>query len=71
METSGILADYLDRETLARQLGCSERTIARYEEAADGLPSLMVGGRKFYRIAAVQTWLAKRERKPNPRRITA
>jgi hypothetical protein len=71
MEKTGILADYLDREKLAHDLGCSERTIARYEAAPDGLPSLTVAGRKFYRIAAVQAWLAKRERRPNPRRVAA
>jgi hypothetical protein len=63
-----LLSMYLDREALAQQLGCSGRTLARYEDAPNGLPSLTVGGRKFYRIAAVQDWLAKRERKPNPRR---
>jgi hypothetical protein len=58
----GILAGYIDREGLAAQLRCSGRTIARYETEPDGLPSVMIGGRKFYRLAAVQAWLEKRER---------
>jgi len=69
--TGSVLADYIDRATLAQQLRCTERSIARYENEPNGLPWLMVGGRKFYRISAVQAWLTKREHNPNPRRRTA
>lgn len=65
---TNILSDYLDRATLAEALHCSERTVARYENQPDGIPSLMVGGRKFYRLTAIRDWLDRRERKPNPRR---
>lgn len=63
-----LLDGYLDRSTLAEQLRTSTRTIARYENQPDGLPSLRIGGRKFYRIEAVVAWLTKRERRPNPRK---
>ena len=64
----GLLADYFDRSSLARELNCSERTIARYENQADGLPSLMLAGKRYYRKAAVLEFLQQRERKRNPRR---
>lgn len=63
-----LLNGYIDRATLAEQLGCTARTIIRYENQPDGLPNLMLGGRKLYRIEAVRAWLSNRERKPNPRR---
>jgi phage terminase Nu1 subunit (DNA packaging protein) len=65
---TGLLDGFIDRATLADQLGCTARTIIRYENQPDGLPNLMLGGRKLYRIEAVKAWLANRERKPNPRR---
>jgi hypothetical protein len=66
-----LLADYLDRATLARELGCHQRTIARYENQPDGLPASLIAGRKYYRRAAVLEWLGSRERRPNPTRLAA
>jgi hypothetical protein len=63
-----LLAGYVDRATLADMMRCSERTIARYEELPDGLPSLTLGGRRLYRLASVKAWVEARERRPNPRR---
>ncbi|MEP7241427.1 MAG: hypothetical protein ABI697_11120 [Devosia sp.] len=63
-----VLKGYIDRPTLARQFRTSVRTIIRYEGQADGLPSVMIGGKKFYRLVAVTDWLMKRERRPNQRR---
>ena len=68
METTNLLAGYVDRATLAQQLKCSERTIARYESVTNGLPSTMIAGRKLYRLASVQEWLLARELRPNRRR---
>jgi len=65
---SDLLADYVDRPTLARGLRCSERTLARYEGQPNGLPSTTIAGRKYYKVARVMDWLAKREQRPNPRR---
>jgi DNA-binding transcriptional MerR regulator len=63
-----ILDDYMTIDALAAEINVSVRTIARYEREPDGLPTVMLGGRKYYRIAAIQEWLTKRERHPNPRR---
>ena len=63
-----LLDDYLPRVGLAAQLDVSERTLARYENAPDGLPVTLIGGRKLYRLDSVRAWLAARERRPNPRR---
>ena len=69
MSEAGILNDYLDRDQLAAELRCAPRTIARYEAEPDGLPSVMIAGRRYYRRSAVLEFIQKRERKPNPRRV--
>ena len=69
MSSHAILADYLDRAALATQLDVSPRTIIRYEQQPDGLPSTTIGGRKLYRIESVVTWLRSRETRPNRRRV--
>ena len=63
-----LLEDYIDRATLAAELGVNWRTIHRYENQPDGLPSLLIGGRRMYRVDSVRAWLERRERKPNPTR---
>jgi hypothetical protein len=66
--SADILSEYLTRAQLAHALRCSERTLARYECSADGLPSVLIAGRKLYHINSVKNWLASRETRPNPRR---
>ncbi|MCO5157503.1 MAG: hypothetical protein M9945_12270 [Aquamicrobium sp.] len=68
MQTLDLLNDFIPRGQLAHALNLSTRTLMRYEQQPDGLPSLMIGGRKFYRAQSVRDWLAKRETQPNPRR---
>jgi hypothetical protein len=53
-------------EALADEWDCTRRTLARYE--IDGLPYVLVAGRKYRPLAASRQWLANRIRKPNPRR---
>ena len=65
---TNVLEGYVDRPALAQQLGVSWRTIHRYENQPDGLPSLMIGGRRMYKLDSVRAWLERRERKPNPTR---
>jgi hypothetical protein len=70
---SSLLDDYISLDKLTEEFGLggkpvSRRTIARYENEPDGLPSVMIAGRKYYRRAVVREWLLKRERHPNPRR---
>ena len=68
---TNLLADYINRAELGTALGVVGRTLARYENEPNGLPSVVIGGRKFYRLVSVREWLQKRERKPNPRRTAA
>ncbi len=56
-------------EDLAKQWGCTTRTLRRYEHEPDGLAYVMVGGRKFRLVNASAEWLARRVRRPNPRRV--
>ena len=55
-------------DALAEVWHCTTRTLRRYENEPDGLPSIMVAGRKWRPMKACATWLAGRMRKPNPRR---
>ncbi len=41
-----LLEGYLDRAALAAALGVSARTLCRYEAEPNGLPSLLIGGRR-------------------------
>ncbi|RVC75829.1 MAG: hypothetical protein EOS58_06325 [Mesorhizobium sp.] len=69
--TEVLLDEYVDRASLARALHCSERTVARYENQPNGLPNLVLAGRKLYRLRSVREWLERRENKPNPSRNAA
>ena len=63
-----LLEDYIDRLTLAEELRVNWRTVHRYENQPDGLPSLLIGGRRMYRLESVKAWLERRERQRNPTR---
>jgi hypothetical protein len=71
MTAEDLLSDYITRTQLAIALKVAERTISRYENQPDGLPSTTIGGRRYYRLPAVKAWLEARERRPNPRRHKA
>ncbi len=66
--TSLLGADYLPQETLARELGVSERTLARWHVLRIGPPRCTVGKTILYRRQAVLTWLESREDKPRQKR---
>ncbi len=68
-DTGSLLDGYLTRAQLADELRCSERTIARYEQARDGLPYMIVAGRRFYQIETVKLWMQGRVVHPNPSRM--
>jgi hypothetical protein len=53
-----LLSDYVDRPALCRALKVPASTIAAYERR--GLPSMMLAGRRMYRLSAVRGWLAGR-----------
>ena len=67
-DTDSLLSGYLTRSELAHQLRCSERTIARYEQMTNGLPYMIVAGRRFYEKKTVRDWLKNRTVHPNPAR---
>ena len=55
------------REELARHLGVSTDTLARWEGRGTGPTSIKVGRRVLYRAATVNAWLRGLERpKPAP-----
>lgn len=66
--TSDYLQDYPDRRTLAQRWQVCPRTISRYEAEPNGLPSLLLGGRKRYPWRDACAWLEARIQRPNPRR---
>lgn len=68
MTFKNILADYVNRPELAAALNVSVRTLSRYEILPDGLPSVLIGGRKLYRVQSVLDWVKSRETHPNKRR---
>jgi hypothetical protein len=64
--TTDFLEEHPDRPTLAKELGVSEHTVHRYELLPNGLPSLMIGGKKRYPRKTTAAWLESRIHRPNP-----
>ena len=54
-----LLGDYVDRSTLAEAWGICPRTVAAYEK--QGLPSIVIGGKKRYPINGISAFLKSRE----------
>ena len=67
-EPEKFLSEYLDRLALAKCWQVSWRTIARYEALPNGLPSIMLGGKKRYAWKDAIAWLESRKTRPNQRR---
>jgi hypothetical protein len=53
---------------LAKKWGCTQRTLTRYDNMTNGLPYVMLGGKKFRPAKACAEWLANQIKRPNPRR---
>ena len=68
MTLKSLLADTVNRRELAKALGVCTRSISRYENQPNGLPSITIGGRKLYRLKSVHEWLMAKERRPNRQR---
>lgn len=66
MTANELLSEFVSREELAKLLKISPRTVDRYGTLPNGLPFLMIGGRKMFRLSSVEKWLAAREKHPNP-----
>jgi hypothetical protein len=54
----------LDDE-LANEWKSTRRTLGRYDRLSDGLPFVMIAGRKYRPLKACREWLARRIRRPN------
>jgi predicted DNA-binding transcriptional regulator AlpA len=59
---SSILAGYVTPKDLARALGVSERTVARWHRFREGPPRVEFGRKVFYRLESVNAWIASCER---------
>jgi predicted DNA-binding transcriptional regulator AlpA len=57
-----VLEGYLTPTQLAAQLGCCEKTLARWHAARRGPPRVTLGRRLLYRRTAVSAWLERQER---------
>jgi predicted DNA-binding transcriptional regulator AlpA len=57
-----VLEGYLTPTQLAAQLGCCEKTLARWHAARRGPPRVTLGRRLLYRRTAVAEWLQRQEK---------
>jgi excisionase family DNA binding protein len=62
---SPLLASYIDREQLARELGRTLRTVDRLI-LCEGLPCVRIGNKRLFRRSAVLEWLRERETPARP-----
>jgi hypothetical protein len=65
---SDILTNYAEQAEFAKANRISERTVVRYRNRPDGLPSVVFGGRVFIPIDLAASWLKSQVRRPNRRR---
>jgi predicted DNA-binding transcriptional regulator AlpA len=59
--TPDVLDDYLTDEQLAKALGRSPRTIARWRSLNEAPPATRIGRQILYKLDSVKAWLASRE----------
>ena len=57
-----VLEGYLTPTQLAAQLGCCEKTLARWHAARSGPPRVTIGRRLLYRRVGVADWLQRQEK---------
>ena len=60
-EPPDLLADWVSREELARALGLTADTLARWEARRQGPPCTRIGRKTFYRRATIQEWIQAQE----------
>ena len=58
---------YVTPERLAQLLGCSPRTVARWDAERIGPPRIKVGKTVLYDLEKLPAWLAGRESRGGPR----
>lgn len=62
--TAALLDGWLSRSQVAREVGVSIDTLARWETRRIGPPCIRIGRKVFYRADAFREWLISRERGP-------
>lgn len=62
--TPPALSEYLTRHDCADDLGITCTTLDAWRSSGSGPPFTKIGGRYFYRRAALAEWIASRETRP-------
>jgi len=70
MSETTLLADYLDLEPFAKEVGRNPRTVRRWLNQAGGLPYTRIGNRILIHIPTAREWIFSRMRKPPRTRRT-
>jgi excisionase family DNA binding protein len=63
-----VLADYIDIEQAARELGVARRTLTRWQTEGVAPPSVKLGTRRLFKRATIIAWLEKKETPSGSRR---
>ena len=56
-----ILSGYIEPQQLAKELGISERTLARWHTMRVGPPRVTIGRRPLYKRSSVAAWIERQE----------
>lgn len=56
-----LLAEWISRENLARELMVKPDTLSRWEARREGPPCMRIGRKVYYRRSSVEEWLLSRE----------
>ena len=65
-DTSSVLDGYLSKHDLARELGCSPRTLDRHHSAGSGPRRTVLFRRVYYSRTAVAAFLERHTEQPVP-----
>jgi hypothetical protein len=63
-----LLADYLDLEPFAVEVGRTTRTVRRWMDEPNGLPFTRIGNRRLIHVPTAKAWILGRVRTLNPKR---
>ena len=69
MSDTNLLADFLDLDPFAHEVGRDPRTVRRWMNEPDGLPHTRIGNRILVHVPTARAWIFGRMRTPNPRRM--
>lgn len=60
-DTAHLLAEWISRDALARELNLTPDTLGRWEAQREGPPCTRLGRKVLYRRVSVQEWLRAQE----------